>query len=95
MENTHIKIIFVMDNQDPTILKVNKQIKVQALLMLLKKKSIEKNNMSSFQTNEIIIMMPSPESKEDKPKQQFFASSAFQCAPEANMLPIPDPDFFI
>ncbi len=98
MEKDYIKIIFVMENQDPTILKVNKQMQVQALLALLKKKSVEKNNISSFQTNEIVIMIPQSESKdsiEDKSKVQFFASSTFQCAPEAYMLPMPPDDFLL
>lgn len=92
MENT-INIIFIMENQDPTVLKVNKQMQVQALLALLKKKSVEKNN-TSFQTNEIVVMIP-PSQEEVKTKQIFFASSAFQCAPEAHMLPIPHDDFFL
>ncbi len=90
MENT-INIIFIMENQDPTILKVNKQIQVQALLALLKKKSGEKNNTSS----EIVVMLAPSEKKEETPKKTFFASSAFQCAPEANMVPMPPDDFLL
>jgi len=108
MENNNIKIIFIMENQEPTILKVNKQMQVQSLLALLKKKSVEKKNDSFFQANQMVIMIPPPpddsmlpsasqiEAKkvENKPKEQFFASSQFQCAPEAYMLPMPPADFF-
>ncbi len=94
MESEYINIIFLMENQDPTILQVNKQMQVQALLMLLKRKCVGKNNDSSFHTNEIVIMIPPSESK-DNSKVNFYASSAFQCAPEAHMLPMPHDDFFI
>jgi hypothetical protein len=93
MEKDYIKIIFIMEYQDPIVLKVNKQMQVQALLALLKKKNVEKNNTSS----EIVVMMSPFESKEhckDKPKIQFFALSAFQSPPEAHMLPMPPDDFF-
>lgn len=93
MENAYIDVIFIMENQEPITLKVNKQMQIQALLMLLKKKSVEKNNISSFQINEIVVMIP-PSEQESKPKTKFFASSAFQCAPEAYMLPMPPDEFF-
>ncbi len=101
MDNEYVTIIFVMENQDPITLKIHQQTQIQKLLSVLKKKSIEKQTGNSFQTREIVIMIPSSESKdskeviEDKPKVHFFASSAFQCAPEAHMLPMPHEDFFI
>jgi hypothetical protein len=87
--NDTINIIFIMEHQEPTSIKVSNQIKAQALLSMLKRNCVEKHNIHSFQTNEIVIMIPS-----SKPKQEFYASSAFQCAPEAHMLPMPDFDFF-
>ncbi len=79
-----------MDHQEPTSIKVNKQMQVQALLSMLKKNCVEKKNIDSFHTKEVVIMIPSL--KDIQPKQQFYASSAFQCAPEAHMLPMPDFD---
>lgn len=97
MGDDYINIIFVMENQKPNTLKVLQQIQIKELLSLLKKKSVQKD---SFQTNEIVIMIP-PKHKENikiepkvKPKE-FFASSAFQCAPEAHLLPLPDDDLLV
>ncbi len=90
MAHEHINIIFIMENQEPISIKVSNQMKVQALLSILKKNCVEKENIDSFQSKEIVIMIPSV--KDIEPKQQFYASSAFQCAPEAHMLPIPDFD---
>ena len=97
MEDDYINIILVMENQKPNTLKVLQQIQIKELLSLLKKKSLQKD---SFQTKEIVIMIP-PKPKENnnikievKPKE-FFASSAFQCAPQAHMLPLPHDDLFL
>ncbi len=80
-----------MDHQEPISIKVSNQIKAQALLSMLKKTCVEKENINSFQTKEIVIMIPS---KNERKIKQLYASSAFQCAPEAHMLPMPDPIFF-
>ncbi len=88
MTHEHINIIFIMENQEPTSIKVSNQIKVQALLSLLKRNCVEKQNINSFHTKEVVIMI------QTSPKEQFYASSAFQCAPEAHMLPMPPNDFF-
>ncbi len=89
MEHEHTNIIFIMENQEPTSIKVSNQMKVQALISMLKRNCVEKQNINSFQTKEIVIMIPT------SPKQQFYASSAFQCAPEAHMLPMPPDDFLV
>ncbi len=91
MKSTYINIIFIMDHQEPISIKVSNQIKAQALLSMLKKTYVEKENINSFQTKEIVIMIPS---KNERKIKQLYASSAFQCAPEAHMLPMPDPIFF-
>ncbi len=89
MTDEHINIIFIMENQEPTTIKVSNQMKAQALLSMLKKNCVEKQNLNSFQTKEIVIMIPS------SPKKEFYASPAFQCPPEAHMLPMPPDDFLV
>ncbi len=79
-----------MEHQEPISIKVSNQIKAQALLSMLKKTYVEKKNIDSFQTKEIVIMIPS---KNEQKIKQSYASSAFQCAPEACMLPMPPDDF--
>ncbi len=79
-----------MENQEPISIKVNNQMKAQALLSMLKKNCVQKENIHSFQTKEIVIMIPSYKEIEDK--KEPYAASAFQCAPEAHMLPMPDFD---
>ncbi len=89
MDNDTINILFIMEHQEPHSISVSNQIKAKALLSMLKKNCVEKDNIHSFQTKEIVIMIPT-----SNQKKEFFASSAFQCAPEAHMLPLPDNDFF-
>ncbi len=46
MDHEHINIIFIMENQEPTTIKVSNQMKVQALLSMLKKNCVEKQNVN-------------------------------------------------